>query len=94
MQPAAALLRPIGEFTSGPDGNQVEWWLPCSKWGRRFRLPTPAGAKSWQAEASGYPFDSGCHYRLRPVNTLRNVVCAAICGYVVGGVATACCISR
>ncbi len=28
MQPATALLRPIGEFTSGPDGNQVEWWLP------------------------------------------------------------------
>jgi DUF1680 family protein len=28
MQPATALLRPIGEFTFGPDGNQVEWWLP------------------------------------------------------------------
>lgn len=28
MQPADAQLRPIAEFTFGPDGNRVEWWLP------------------------------------------------------------------
>ena len=38
------------------------------------RWPTEASQR-WQAKASGYPFDSGSHYRLRPVNTLRNVVC-------------------
>ena len=28
MQPGVALLRPIAEFTTGPDSNRLEFWLP------------------------------------------------------------------
>jgi DUF1680 family protein len=31
MQPQTALLRPIAEFTAGPDNNQVEFWLPVAR---------------------------------------------------------------
>jgi hypothetical protein len=28
MQPGVALLRPVAEFTGGPDSNHLEFWLP------------------------------------------------------------------
>jgi hypothetical protein len=28
MQPQTALLRPISEYTSGPDANELWFWLP------------------------------------------------------------------
>ena len=28
MQPGFAILRPVSEFTAGPDDNRLEFWLP------------------------------------------------------------------
>jgi DUF1680 family protein len=47
MQPQYAVVRPIAEYTNGPDSNRVEWWLPLTPDAERLdsNYTTPKAAR-------------------------------------------------